>query len=111
MSQAQIQSFLSQQQIEQTLAGHMQAERDTNGQQNGNGSNGTTNLNNSTASSHMNVYKPTFIINKINNSYQPEHSANEKEEEKGDKKKTNGTHGQRKESERGLTPAQALQLE
>lgn len=88
----------------------MQADRETNGQ-NGNGSNGTTNLNNSTASSHMNVYKPTFIIN---NSYQPgqqEHSANDKEEEKGDKKKPNATQGQRKESERGLTPAQALQLE
>lgn len=39
------------------------------------GSNGTaapngaaSNLNNSTASAHLNVYKPTFIIN---NSYQP----------------------------------------
>jgi hypothetical protein len=37
-----------------------------------NGNNGndgsSTNLNNSTASAHLNVYKPTFIIN---NSYQP----------------------------------------
>lgn len=35
---------------------------------NGGGSNGATNLNNSTTSAHLNVYKPTFIIN---NSYQP----------------------------------------
>ena len=36
---------------------------------NGAASNGaTSNLNNSTASAHLNVYKPTFIIN---NSYQP----------------------------------------
>lgn len=36
---------------------------------NGAASNGaSSNLNNSTASAHLNVYKPTFIIN---NSYQP----------------------------------------
>ena len=43
---------------------------------NGGGSNGATNLNNSTTSAHLNVYKPTFIIN---NSYQPGEQVKENE--------------------------------
>lgn len=56
-----------QQQIEQTLQSSANA---MNTAVSGNeGSMGSqTNLNNSTASAHLNVYKPTFIIN---NSFQP----------------------------------------
>lgn len=59
---------------------------------NGGGANGDasqtqTNLNNSTASAHLNVYKPTFIIN---NSYQPgqaEIKTNDAEDNEQKKKK------------------------
>lgn len=57
----------NQQQIEQTLKTSAVAINQTVGAESGS-SNGQTNLNNSTTSAHLNVYKPTFIIN---NSYQP----------------------------------------
>jgi hypothetical protein len=78
------------------------------------GSAGQTNLNNSTASAHLNVYKPTFIIN---NSYQPggsnEISAEQtrsvkelKEEAKnGDKKEVS------KKPEGRISSAQALAVQ
>ena len=73
----QMQPFMNQkgqqQQIEQTLQNSAkvmsQSHPHMQDGSNGAASNGAaSNLNNSTASAHLNVYKPTFIIN---NSYQP----------------------------------------
>jgi len=57
----------NQKQIEQSLHTSANAlSSAVENRDNGSGSGGQTNLNNSTTSAHLNVYKPTFIIN---NSY------------------------------------------
>ena len=88
MNQQQLQQYLShknQQQIEHTLQSSANALNAVQGE-NPTGSSAATNLNNSTTSSHMNVYKPTFIIN---NSYQPDSDSKEKGDKK-DKSKEGG---------------------